>query len=175
MFGIIIAHESGHFLLCLLYKQKIEKINITLVGGVLDVSLKKLSFFQELSVYCAGVLVNLIILFLSRYITNEYYRQLLYNYNIILIVFNLLPIYPLDGYRILEVIISLVKNPFKEQKIISFISMLSLFLFSIYLFTLYSLAFFIITIYLIFQNMDLGSRKNDIALKKIIKRYQYKR
>ena len=175
-FLIIILHELGHIGVLLLYKQNIKSFNITIVGGILDVEYKDLNIIKEASISLAGVAVNGLILILLRYLDNFYYQDILIKYNQLLIIFNLLPVYPLDGYRFIEAVLRLKDNPFLEQKVLNNISIISLiivFIFSIIYFK--SLAIIIVFSFLLYNNIILHLKYSQFALKKLIRRYNYKR
>lgn len=171
---ILLAHETGHILACYLFKQKIKTLNLTIVGGMIDVQIENLSVVKKIIIYFAGVLVNIIFLFCVKRIENIYYQKIIYNYNLLLIIFNLLPIFPLDGFRIIETIISLIFNPYKEQKILIAISIFSLIGFTIWtIFYTNSFAYYIIVTYLWYQNIYLKQHNNEVVLKKLIYQYRY--
>lgn len=171
---IIIAHEAGHILACYLFSQKIKALNLTIVGGMIDVQIENLSILKKIIIYFAGVLVNIIFLFSINFIKNEYYQKVIFNYNLLLIIFNLLPIFPLDGFRIIESIIYLIYNPFKEQKILVAISFISLIAFTIWtILYMNSFAYYIIVTYLWYHNISLKQHNNEVVLKKIIYQYRY--
>lgn len=173
LMGTIIAHELAHVAASLLYRQRILRLNLTLVGGMLDIDLKTHSMFRKLAVYTAGILLNVLFLILSEKIPDPYYRQLVYQYNLLLIVFNLLPIYPLDGFHILEVFLSHMRDPFREQKILSFITYLFLvgLMIFVILFTT-SLAFWVIVFYLLYQNISYSTNRKQRTIQKIIHNYR---
>ena len=170
---IILLHESGHIIMCLLYKQKVKKLNITAFGGLLEAEINNLSFGKELSVYLAGIAVNCLLLFIGRYLSNAYYQTLIINYNLIVIVFNLLPIHPLDGYRVVELLLGkIINQPFREQKILLLLSSAALFVFSYFLFKIKSIAFLVLFVYLFYRNIVYHSQNRQIALKKYVSRYK---
>ena len=74
--------------------------------------------------------------------------------NLLIIVFNLLPIYPLDGGRILKSAICLIKGKRKAENIINKISnimfFLVMFIFSLLIYYLKNISVFIIMIYLLY-------------------------
>jgi stage IV sporulation protein FB len=97
-FLVIFAHELGHYLVARIYGVKIEHLTFTVLGGVLKIETVNISWIKQIFLYGAGIIVNLLLFFGSRYLPNPYFKKLFLNYNLLLIVFNLLPIYPLDGF-----------------------------------------------------------------------------
>lgn len=174
LFMIIFLHELSHVMFLIIFKQKIKYINLTILGGILYTDNLNLKIYQEIIVNLAGVLLNYLLIVIFKKIENNYYKELIINYNYIMIVFNLLPIYPLDGYRLIETLIKLINHPFKEQKILTKISNLFwLFGFIISFYKYKSFALLIIFIYLGYQNFKLYINRTQISLKKYIKTYNY--
>lgn len=114
---IIFVHEMGHVFASQLYKWKIEKIQIMPFGGItifneyINRPLK-----EEFVILIMGPLFQLINYLIFRNIT-PYFNY--YNYGLFL--FNMLPIYPLDGYK-LYIIFLYKLIPFKMCLYISLIT-----------------------------------------------------
>lgn len=108
---IIIIHELGHITGALIYRWKIERIVILPFGGITifnDCLNKPIK--EEFLIVILGPLFQIIgFILLNDFIDNDYFK---YYHNIILI-FNLLPIIPLDGSKI----ISLLFNKFFSYKL----------------------------------------------------------
>ena len=110
----VFLHEITHILVALKFGCKFYNIEFHIFG-----------MKAEIIVYLSGALLN-IVLAIFFYIINIKYNssfiETSMNLNIGLAVFNLLPAYPLDGSRILEVILSKRMLFKKAQKIISIVS-----------------------------------------------------
>ena len=115
---IILIHELGHVLFALYFKWHIEKIIILPFGGLTKFQDHiNQPINQELIIAIMGVVFQLFFC----YHINSYY-------NIIIIIFNLLPIYPLDGAKILNLILNKINN-FKTSYLVSlYISYIMLFI-----------------------------------------------
>lgn len=173
-FSVIILHELGHLTVLLLFKQKVNIFNITIVGGILDVEYKDLNIIQEIIISLAGVFINFCLLIILKNLDNFIYQDILINYNLIMIAFNLLPIYPLDGFRLFEAIFRVMDNPFKEQRILNYISIFTLsstFLFMIYYYK--SVTVIVIFLFLGYHNLVMQTKYTAFVLKKYVKRYNY--
>lgn len=102
-----ILHEIGHYCMALIYHFEIEKVVILPFGAFL--SLKDYGLhapYQEIVMLMMGPCVNLV-LCLIFYILgiNE-----LFEINIFIFLFNLLPIYPLDGSKLFLLFLSYFIN-----------------------------------------------------------------
>lgn len=173
-FLVIFAHELGHYVVAKIYGLKIEHLTFTVLGGILKIEDANISGLKQILLYAAGIIVNLLLLFGSRYLPIPYLKKLLFNYNLLLIVFNLLPIYPLDGFQILQAILGFFKSPFREFRLASTTSYLFLgALFVIVFINRWGLAAWIILVYLLYQNINFSINKNNYVLKKIINNYRF--
>lgn len=133
----IVIHELGHVFVSYLFGWNIKKISFNVYGGFIsyDEVIDK-SFIEELLIALAGFLFQTIFFILSI---------LLYKFNIIddnilflvkkyflsLFLFNLIPIIPLDGSKILSVLLNLFFSYKKSLKILNYISLVSLIIISI--------------------------------------------
>ena len=104
---ILICHDIGHIITMKLFKINISSINILPFGSIIDTNIKyNNSSNKSLLISLAGVIMQLflyiIFYFLLRhnFISNLSYNIFL-TYNKSLIIFNLLPIIPLDGSKML--------------------------------------------------------------------------
>ncbi len=101
-FSIILIHEMGHLIVGVLLGWNVDKICLYPYGGMTrfseDIN-RKIS--EELLILISGPLVQSIYFFIG----NELFKSASFNYyNIAILSFNLLPIYPLDGGRILNLL-----------------------------------------------------------------------
>ena len=113
---VLLIHEFGHFFAMKLYNyQNVKLFIIPLVGAF--VSGKKQSVSQKhMSIIILAGPVPGIIIGTALYIINRNYNnetlKMLSNVFIFINIFNLLPIYPLDGGRLLENLF--IKNNYKR-------------------------------------------------------------
>ncbi len=183
IFIIIIIHEFGHFLIMSYYKWNIKKINIYPFGGVttLDDVIDK-PLFQEFLVTIMGpifqeILFFIIIILHNNYYISDYMFSLFKNYNLSILIFNLLPIIPLDGAKIFNIIFNKFFN-FRISYLINIIiSILTITLFLL----LYNFdsSYYIIILFLIFQTLySLKNRKmiyTRFILERRIHKNEYKK
>lgn len=127
--SIILIHEIFHIIASLIYKVKPTLIELTIIGGCVHIPFEKLKPSSQIIISLSGVFSNiLMIIFSCLY---DFPRYVI-NYNYILILFSLLPIYPLDGFNIMNSLLFLfIKNYKKSIKLLMIINIISLLLFII--------------------------------------------
>ena len=114
--SIIIIHEMGHYISCLLTKVKVNKIIIYPYGGITKIEDKIDNYFsKEFIISISGIIMQslyyLIILILYRnYLIRDYTFNIFIKYHYSILIFNIIPIYPLDGYKILNIFINKLFN-----------------------------------------------------------------
>jgi stage IV sporulation protein FB len=152
LFSIVILHELGHILSCIIFKRKINKISIFPFGAFMKYEEDDNTFlYKELIIASSGILVNILLYIIFKVFDFKDYFIILNNY---VLFFNILIIYPLDGGRILEIILCF----FYEFKSAVFITILVSLIMLVILFILdtimlKSLNLGFILIYLIFENI----------------------
>jgi len=160
---IILFHELGHIITGIYFKWNIEKILVLPFGAItiFNTNINK-PFKEELIVSIMGFIFQFILYFVLKPLNINNLSVL--NYSIFL--FNILPIYPLDGSKILNCILNLI-FPFKLSNkiliIISFIFLLSFFL-------LKNLIFYFIILFLLLKIIDQIKKRNFIFIKFLLER-----
>lgn len=101
---LLLGHECGHFFMAMYFGWPTDKIVFYPFGGIAKFKADINSpLKQELLVLLMGPIIQCIIFYLFRYINLPIqHYQLLTNIHYQILLFNLLPIYPLDGGRILQ-------------------------------------------------------------------------
>ncbi|MGG7142289.1 site-2 protease family protein [Clostridium nigeriense] len=122
----VFLHELTHILIALKYGCKFYNISFHIFGLNAELSdINILKDKEKIIIYLSGASFNIVMAVLFYILSFKYNNSFIetsINLNIGLAIFNLLPAYPLDGSRILEIILS-KKILFKRaQKIISIIS-----------------------------------------------------
>ncbi len=135
IFFIIFIHELGHIIVILLFKYKIEKIKIYPFGG-LTVFNKYInsSIYKDICIAVSGVLNQMIIIYLilklNIFTVNT--NEMIIKYNYTLAIFNLLPIIPLDGSKLIESILNKFYSFKKSYYLTIVISIVFIIIFFIY-------------------------------------------
>ena len=161
---IILFHECGHILMMLIFKWPIKKVVLLPFGGITicDVNINR-PLKEEFLVALTGPIFQVIysILFKNDLVLSIHYP---------LLFFNLLPIYPMDGYKILNVILN-SKIPFYFTLIITFlISLTCLIMLPFFYFDLW---FMLILFILLFQNFKIVKNFKLIWYRFLYERVNY--
>ncbi len=168
LFAVI--HEIGHMIVGILVGKKIERVEVLPLG--INVSFKilvedynkkiingSIRNVKNLLVAVAGPFINFaiaIILYnaniLNNKINNQFNLEVIIYINLLIGFFNLIPIFPLDGGRIMKEILYIFfgkRSALEKTNVISNISIIILtILFSIIIYMAKNIAIFFIIIYL---------------------------
>ena len=110
--SIIVFHEFGHYIIAKLYNLNPVKVVIYPFGGITKMNnLINTKISKELMVAISGVLFQniyyLLMIFLYKNnLLRDYLLNIFTTYHYSIFIFNLLPIHPLDGSKILNLILS---------------------------------------------------------------------
>ena len=170
--AIIIVHETGHIVGAWIFKWKIDKVILLPFGGItifkenIDKSLK-----QELIIALLGPLFQ--ILFYLIFKDNATFNH----YNMAILLFNLLPIYPLDGSKILNIFFNELVS-FKKSHILTiFVSVITLFflLFKTRINLLLLLILFFLIVEIVKEFVKHKYYFNRFLLERYLYNYNYKK
>ncbi|WP_066063824.1 M50 family metallopeptidase [Neobacillus soli] len=136
LLGIIFIHEMGHAAAASFFSWRIKKITLLPFGGVAEMDEHgNRPLKEETIVVLAGPLqhvwmVALAYLLLSMHVIPEDLFLLFLHYNLMIFIFNLFPVWPLDGGKLVFLLLSL-KMPFPSaHRITLILSFFGLCLFS---------------------------------------------
>ncbi len=153
-----IIHELGHMLTGLIFKLKVDKLEIMPCGVSVsfkeskNMSIKKIEL-KKILIALAGPATSLFLVVLYTYLNTLYIsKQDAVYANLLILLFNLIPLYPLDGGRIIKGILNIEIGYEKSQQLTNLISnftMIILTLFcSIGVYYFKNIAIFLICIFL---------------------------
>lgn len=114
IFAFLSIHEGAHILMAYMFHYPIRRVILYPFGlcAVID-SIGYRSGWNDLMILCAGPATHLMqpfllkLCLLSGWISQPYYEYLCMM-NLSILIFNLLPVYPLDGGRIAELFLQLL-------------------------------------------------------------------
>ena len=179
VFIIVVFHEMGHILFIKLFKYKIIDITIYPFGGITKID-KDINtpLNKELLIACGGIIFQLILFIIIYFVPiNVITKELLYKYNMSILLFNMLPIIPLDG----SIIINSLLNKIFSYKVSYYLYIIISIIFSIfYLFFNYwyslnnylIVSLFIIKTYYAIKNYKY--LKTRFLLERYLNKYEYK-
>lgn len=163
---IILIHELGHIITLKLLKININSITIYPFGGIINTDVTyNLESNKLLLISISGILFQIICLVIFNGYTSDIFIEL----NLNLIIFNLLPIYPSDGSKIMTSILERFISYRRVLIISNITSFIILFLLFIYSKNI------LIFILLYVMNIKIVMLFNYIYNKFILERYLYKR
>ena len=176
IYTIVIIHELGHIFFIKIFKYKLIKIEIFPFGGFTTIhkSLNS-SITKEIIIAFGGIffqLLSLVIFSCFVKVKTSYISRLFINYNLILLIFNLLPINPLDGYIILKTNLEKFfsyQKAFYFSQLVSFISLIFFLLLNFY----YHLNNYVIIGFLIYKLIMSFKNWRYIYNLFILERYLY--
>ena len=129
IFISILVHELAHAYGANKLGYNVFKVYIGLFNGAAEMNLSQIHERDSIKIVAAGPLSNLILFFASLiFISAGYSNQFITdfaNVNLLLLIFNIIPIYPLDGGRLLrDGLYLLIKNRKLSVTISSYVSLL---------------------------------------------------
>lgn len=119
---IILFHELGHIIMIKLFGYKINKVVIYATGGVISTNIAiNIKSYKLFLISISGIVMQLLLFLLPIYYFQDSY--LFKELNMSLILFNILPIYPSDGYKM---VLSILEHFASYSYIIKFSYLFSL-------------------------------------------------
>ena len=127
LFALI--HELGHLLTGLLVGMQPEKLELMPFGVAISFKIKPEEYnkkikkgnqleIKKILVALAGPITNFIVIVIILNLNIELFKALTIIYtNFLIVIFNLLPIYPLDGGQILNRVLRIIYGNFEAYKI----------------------------------------------------------
>lgn len=173
---LIIVHELGHILVSLIFKWNIEKIIILPFGGLTKYNeIINRPLIEEFLIAISGIIFQLIFYILIKdYIDYKYFSAI----NYFIILFNLIPIYPLDGSKILNVFFNLITSYKNSLLLTTIISYIFIILFSLLFFNVNKIVAFVLIFLMIEVNKLYRQRKelfNKFLLERHLNEFKFKK
>ncbi|MBQ8192931.1 MAG: hypothetical protein IJZ46_02540 [Bacilli bacterium] len=130
--SLILIHETGHFLTSIIFKYKVDKIIIYPYGGITKLNtMINTNIGKDLLIAISGTIVQsiyfiIIIILFNSGIIREYIYNLFLLYHNSMLLFNLLPVLPLDGSKIISLILAKFLNFNLANNLTVFISLITI-------------------------------------------------
>lgn len=170
----MLLHELGHIIIGLILGFKLKNLRFIPFGAKIEFrELKKTKkiILKKILIYSAGPIMNLVSCYIVFFIDFEFNEEWFYT-NLLIGIFNLLPITSLDGGKILKQIMKLFLNN-KKSTIISYnITKVFLciftFLYALFIVKIKNISLLVILIYLwyidFFENRKIETLKKVYSL-----------
>ncbi len=168
-FLLLIIHEMGHAITGILLGYKLDKIAIYPYGGLTNFNLPlNIPLKKELLILVMGPIFQVIgFLFLKRFYTNIS----IYHYT--LLIFNLLPIYPLDGGKIFNILCGYFFNYLKSFYITFYISIIFIILVIFYNIVNYNINLLLMIIFMFYKLLNTYKKRYYYYNRFLLERYLY--
>lgn len=130
------CHEMGHLLCGIILGLKPKSLKIMPMGlsiefEIYSKNIKEKLQIKKIWIALAGPITNIMIMFITiifnKNIETILYQEIIYS-NLLIAIFNLLPIYPLDGGRVLKEVIHIMKGRKRAIELTNYISNVSMIL-----------------------------------------------
>lgn len=123
VFFIVLFHEMCHLMMAYFFNFRLGSMTLLPFGAFLEIKdYGNYHVLKELLVSLMGPLSHIIIFAIIKFLGVDFFGILIYEYslkmNMLMLMFNSLPIYPLDGSKILTIVLSYI-FPYKLTLIIS--------------------------------------------------------
>ncbi|MDX8046557.1 site-2 protease family protein [Gracilibacillus sp. S3-1-1] len=160
IFLIVLIHELGHYMCARLFKWRIRRIFLWVFGGVMETeeygsrSIRE-EFFVTIAGPCQHILIYLVIYILGvLHVLPESILLIAYQYNTFILIGNLLPIWPLDGGKLVQLSLDTFFSFQTAHKLMIGISFFTIVFLSIYLYDkgILSLSMVLLMIFLMWEN-----------------------
>lgn len=179
LFLIVFIHELGHVAGAHFFSWRIKKIQLLPFGGVAEMDEHgNRPIKEELIVILAGPIQHLFLiligyLFYALSIISQETLDLFIFHNLVILLFNLLPIWPLDGGKLVLLLFSL-KKPFSDahkMTIQSSIIGVGLFILAVLFYSPSQLHLWIIVSFLLFSIVMEWRQRHFVFMRFLLERY----
>ena len=168
--SIIVVHEFGHIFCGLFFSWKIDRVIILPFGGLtIFNTLINTSLIEQFFVSLMGPLFQVLYFLILSYFFKLNNTIVFFNYMVLF--FNLLPIYPLDGSKILYVILCLFL-PFKYSHIL-FLIVSFICIFFLFFYFKFNLILYLILLFLIIKTISELINHKCVFNRFLLERYLY--
>jgi stage IV sporulation protein FB len=180
LFSIIVVHEIGHLLAAIYFNFNIHKIYLYPFGGYIKFNDKlNRPLRDEFIILISGPLLQ-IVYFITIVIFNYFDLirsstfNIFINYHYSLLIFNLLPIFPLDGSKLVNIILSKFTSFKQSHLYMIYISYIALFIILFFTkFISFNVNIYLLLILILTKLINETKNHNDIYNHFLLERYLY--
>lgn len=179
LFMIILIHELGHAMAASFFSWRIKKISLLPFGGVAEMDEHgNRPLIEEAIVTISGPLQHLwligigVFLYEHNILTDSLFQTFI-QFNGMIFLFNLLPIWPLDGGKIIFLLFSLIKSFPKSHVYTLFLSLFSVLFFMVVVLVMMpsNLNAWIVISFLLFSLYYEWKQRRYIFMRFLLERY----
>lgn len=171
--SLIFVHELGHFLTAYFFHWKVDKIVLYPYGGCsyFEVDINT-SNKEEFFVLMMGPIFQIVFTYSLSFLLRESDFSFLFLISKLLLIFNFLPIYPLDGGKLLLLIMSSFFSYYQSLKITFYSSFLFYFLLLFVAFIFYQSLFWLLLLFTLFFRLWKEQKNGNYLYQKfLLERY----
>ncbi|MFS0672937.1 site-2 protease family protein [Ornithinibacillus sp. 179-J 7C1 HS] len=178
--SIVLFHELGHYIAAAYFNWRIRQVMLWIFGGVMDTDEQgSRPVKEEFIVTIAGpfqhVMIYLLVLIASYFsLLQPSLIDTILFYNTTLLVFNLLPIWPLDGGKLLFFLLSQrysFQRAYHNIIILSIILCLLIIIVQLLVFS-FTLSSILIMVFLLFENRSEWKKRHYVFIRFLLNRYK---
>lgn len=177
---IVFVHELGHFFMAKKYRWRVRSVTLWVFGGVMDTDEhgsrpNREEFFVTIAGPLQHLWIYLMLFFLFPFFqVPASVAHTVFYYNTVILMFNLMPIWPLDGGKLLFNVLSAVlpfKKAYYRTLLISMVS--SFILIIMVLFVLpFNLSAFLVIAFLLYENKADWNKRFYVFIRFLLSRYE---
>jgi stage IV sporulation protein FB len=153
IFVAVLLHELAHTAIAKKLNYSVDHVYLDVFNGAAAIDTTYLPYKDTIRIVVAGPLSNLVLYFIGCYLELDIFSSV----NLFLFVFNILPIYPMDGGRICKAICQWITKPSIGRRINGYISIVCsmlLFTFSIMSTNLIMIIFSVLFIFYSYKEIE---------------------
>lgn len=112
---VLTIHEIGHIICLRFFNYKINKVTFYPFGGIINHEIKNDFLYKIIIISLGGIIFNLLFYFIFNFLG----LKTASNLNLIMAVVNIVPLFPLDGGRVLMYLLCYVV-PYRLSKLLTY-------------------------------------------------------
>lgn len=177
--GIVLIHELGHYSAAKVFDWRINGIMLWIFGGVMDTDEHGTRpLMEEIIVTVAGplqhVFIHFLIVFLSTYeFLPSSIIELAFFYNTAILLFNLLPVWPLDGGKLFFLFLSAFlpyRSAYSYVIVFSILTCIAALIVQVF-FMPFTLSAFLLFLFILMENKTDWQQRYYVFIRFLLRRY----